>query len=172
MVALRNELLNSNDEMYLVQCCQSNNAQAQKMLYTKYVESMMILCLRYVNNEEDAREVLMDGFLNFFKHISTFTYQGEGSVRAWLKKIVVNQCLMHLRKRKMNFVPANDFTDYNAADSASDILGNLNAKEIIKVVQTLPDGYRAVFNLSVFEGKNHKEIGELLDISESTSKSQ
>ena len=77
--------------------CKDNNPSAQKMLYNKYVDSMMILCLRYVVNTEDAKEVLMDGFLNFFKNISGFTYRGEGSVRAWLKKIVVNQCLAHLR---------------------------------------------------------------------------
>lgn len=137
-----------------------------------HVESMMILCLRYIVNQEDAREVLMDGFLNFFKHIKTFTYQGEGSVKAWLKKIVVNQCLMHLRKRQPFFIQAKEFEQYDTVGTDDDVLGHLSVKEIIKLVHSLPDGYRAVFNLYVFEGKNHREIGELLAISENTSKSQ
>lgn len=132
----------------------------------------MILCLRYVVNQEDAKEVLMDGFLNFFKHIKTFTYQGEGSVRAWLKKIVVNQCLMHLRKRQPFFIQAKELEHYDTAGADDDVLARLGAKEIIMLVHGLPDGYRAVFNLYVFEGKNHREIGELLAISENTSKSQ
>src|ERR1700748_3032439 len=100
------------DEAALVKYCKDNNPSAQKMLYNKYVDSMMILCLRYVVNTEDAKEVLMDGFLNFFKNISGFTYRGEGSVRAWLKKIVVNQCLAHLRKSSPFFVAVKDQGQY------------------------------------------------------------
>jgi RNA polymerase sigma-70 factor (ECF subfamily) len=169
---LKIEALNSADEQYLVKCCQNNNSQAQKMLYDKYVQSMMVLCLRYIPGPEDAKEVLMDGFCNFFKHIGTFTYQGEGSVKAWLKKILVNQCLMHLRKRQPFFIQAKEISDYESAETDEDVLGQLTAKEILLLVHSLPDGYRAVFNLYVFEGKNHREIGELLGISENTSKSQ
>ncbi len=160
------------DEEHLIKCCKNNDAQAQKLLYSMHVESMMIVCLRYVVNPEDAREVLMDGFFNFFKNIDRFTYMGIGSPRAWLKKIVVNQCLMHLRKKQPFYVNSKDPELYDAPDVSENALDQLTVKEILRLVHDLPDGYRAVFNLYVFEGKNHKEIGALLDISESTSKTQ
>jgi RNA polymerase sigma factor (sigma-70 family) len=169
---LKIEVLNIADEQYLVRCCQDNNPSAQKMLYNKYVSGMMLLCLRYIVDQEDAKEVLMDSFYNFYKHIGSFEYKGEGSVSAWLKKIVINQCLMHLRKRQPFFAHAKEIEQYDISDDGEDALSQLSVKEIIAVVHSLPDGYRAVFNLYVFEGKNHKEIGELLEISENTSKSQ
>ncbi len=160
------------DEATLVKCCKDNNPAAQKALYDKYVEPMMIVCLRYVADHEDAKEVLMDAFLNFFKHIGGFTYLGDGSVRAWLKKITVNQCLMQLRKRKMYYAPGKEVEQYEHVDTGENALDYLNAKEIMAMIHTLPDGYRTVFNLYFFEGMNHKEISELLGISEGTSKSQ
>ncbi len=159
------------DEALLVKCCKDNNAAAQKMLYDKYVAAMMMTCLRYVIDQEDAKEVLMDGFYSFFKNINGFTYQGEGSVKAWLKKIVVNQCLMHLRKRKPVFI-SKEADQYENADTSENIFDYMNAKEIMKMIHSLPDGYRTVFNLYFFEGMNHREIGDVLNISENTSKSQ
>ena len=168
---MKGDALNNLDEALLVDYCKDNNAAAQKIFYNKYVESMMILCLRYVVNSEDAKEVLMDSFFNFFKNISGFTWQGEGSVKAWLKKIVVNQCLMHLRKRRSLLITGRE-DQFEYADGGENALDYLNAKEIMNMIHALPDGYRTVFNLYFFEGKNHREIGELLDISENTSKSQ
>lgn len=159
------------DEAALVKCCKDNNALAQKMLYNRYVESMMILCLRYVVNAEDAKEVLMDGFLGFFKNIDGFSYRGEGSVKAWLKKIMVNQCLMHLRKRRTVFTDGKEL-EILETSASENVFNYLQVKEIMKMIQSLPDGYRTVFNLYFFEGMNHKEIGALLEITESTSKSQ
>ncbi len=160
-----------NEEL-LVDYCKDNNATAQKILYHRYVEGMMILCLRYVVNQEEAREVLMDGFYNFFKNMRSFTYAGEGSTKAWLKKIIVNQCLMHLRKQKSFLIISKDSSEYDSKDSAEDPVEYLNAKEIMNMIHALPDGYRTVFNLYVFEGMNHREIAQMLDISEGTSKSQ
>ena len=164
--------LNNLDEALLVKWCKEHNAPAQKILYDKYVECMMILCLRYVVNSEDAKEVLMDSFFSFYKNIDGFTYRGEGSVKAWLKKIVVNRCLMHLRKRSSLFIANKDVEQFENTDSGEGVLDYLNAKEIMNMIHSLPDGYRTVFNLYFFEGKNHKEIGEMLEISENTSKSQ
>jgi RNA polymerase sigma factor (sigma-70 family) len=170
--SVKKETIQNTDEEYLVRGCQDNDPATQKILYNKYVEQMMILCLRYLTDQEDAKEVLMDGFYSAFRNINSFTYQGEGSLKAWLKKIMVNQCLMHLRKRRAVFV-STDIGHYEeVAVSASDTFGTLNVKEIMKLIQSLPDGYRTVFNLYCFEGKNHKEIAELLDVSESTSKTQ
>lgn len=169
---MKAEALNNMDEALLVKCCKDNNSAAQKILYGKYVESMMILCLRYIVDHEDAKEVLMDGFLNFFKNMDSFTYQGEGSVKAWLKKIVVNQCLMHLRKRRPLFITGKETEQYESAGNGENIFDCMNAKEIMSMIHALPDGYRTVFNLYFFEGMNHREIGEMLNISENTSKSQ
>jgi RNA polymerase sigma-70 factor (ECF subfamily) len=169
---LKKEALHTIPETELVNGCKDNNGQAQKALYNAYVETMMIVCLRYVVNHEDAKEVLSDAFFNFFKNINAFTYLGEGSLKAWLKKITVNQCLMHLRKRQPLFINSKEIETYEDTITNSNILDDLNIKEIMKLVQSLPDGYRTVFNLYVFEGKNHREIGEMLGISENTSKSQ
>lgn len=152
--------------------CKDNNPAGQKALYDKYVEAMMILCLRYVTDHEDAKEVLMDGFLNCFKHIGGFTHLGEGSLRAWLKKIMVNQCLMHLRKRRPFLASGKEIEQYDNRESGENVFDQMNAKEIMVMIHTLPDGYRTIFNLYFFEGMNHKEISELLGISEGTSKSQ
>ncbi len=166
------EFSNNTDEGYLVKCCKNNNPAAQKLLYKKYEGAMMILCLRYVVDYEDAKEVLMDGFYSFFKNIGRFSYLGEGSVKAWLTKILVNQCLSFLRKRKPIFSTGKDLDSYENKWAEENVLDNMNIKEIMKLVQSLPDGYRTVFNLYVFEGMNHREIGEMLEISENTSKSQ
>jgi RNA polymerase sigma factor (sigma-70 family) len=159
------------DEAGLVGHCKNNEAAAQKILYIRYAEDMMLLCLRYISQPEDAKEVLMDGFLSFFKNIGGFTYRGEGSVKAWLKKIVLNQCLSYLRKRNPVFIAAKDGQYEHVANNES-VLDHLTAKEIMRMIHALPDGYRVVFNLYVFEGMNHKEIGNMLGITESTSKSQ
>ena len=166
------ELIHSTDEAILVKRCKENDAAAQKMLYAKYAERMMILCLRYITNSEDAREVLMDGFLSFFKNIGGFTWRGEGSTSAWLKKIVVNQCLMFLRRRQPLFLSHNEMEQEEQIGYPENVHDYINAKEIMSMIQSLPGGCRTIFNLYVFEGMNHREIGELLDISESTSKSQ
>lgn len=165
-------ITDTTDEAYLVKCCKDNNPAAQKVLYSKYAEDMMLLCLRYITNQEDAKEALMDGFLSFFRNIGGFTYQGAGSVKAWLKKIVVNQCLMHLRKRQPFYQSGKEVEEYEDKDTGEDVLDHLSAKELLQLIHTLPEGYRAVFNLYVFEDMNHREIGELLNISEQTSKSQ
>jgi len=159
------------DEAGLVGYCKNNNAAAQKILYVRYAADMMLLCLRYIPQQEDAKEALMDSFLSFFNNIGSFTYRGEGSVKAWLKKIVLNQCLSYLRKRNPVFIAAKD-EQYEDIASNESVLGHLSAKEIMQMIHALPDGYRMVFNLYVFEGMNHKEIGDTLGITESTSKSQ
>lgn len=170
-ITLRINLSNKADEAQLVRRCKSNDAVAQRIVYNMYVEDMMILCLRYIRSVEDAKETLMDGFLSFFKNMGSFEYRGEGSMKAWLKKIMVNQCLMRLRKA-VSPETAYDETVHDVAEDDGNIFCKLAAKDILELLQTLPDGYRTVFNLYVFEDMGHKEIGALLGISENTSKSQ
>jgi RNA polymerase sigma-70 factor, ECF subfamily len=158
-------------EEKLVWQCKTNSAAAQKQLFAHYAEDMMLLCLRYVPQHEDAREVLMDGFLGFFNGIGSFVYRGEGSAKAWLKKIMVGHCLDFLRKKNPVFIPVTD-THIAGQSEWEGPVDQLSAKEILTMIHALPDGYRMVFNLYVFEGMSHKEIGAELGISESTSKSQ
>jgi RNA polymerase sigma-70 factor, ECF subfamily len=133
---------------------------------------MIILCMRYITIREDAREAMMDGFLACFRNIGRFNYQGEGSLKAWLKKIMVNECLMRLRKQTIIWEELDEVKHEGYSEYGEKVLDAINVKEIIGMVQELPDGCRTIFNLYVFENKNHREIAELLEISESTSKSQ
>lgn len=162
--------LGKDDEASLIKRCRQNNAAAQEHLYKLYAEDMMILCLRYIANEEDAKEVLMDGFCSFFRNIESFAWRGEGSVKAWLKKIIVNQCLMFLRK-KNHMVLVGDTVVFEDRIADTDILSGLTAKEIMKALHSLPDVWRTVINLYVFEEMQHKEIAALMGITENTSKS-
>ena len=160
------------NEVQLIEACKKEEPFAQRLLYNQYVERMYLLCLRYVGHAADAEEILSDAFLKCFKNINGFTYAGEGSIRAWLSKIVVNECLMFLRRKKQ-LVISIDVQDalQDTADDDSSI-SHLHVKEILKHIQQLPAGYRTVLNLYVFEDLSHKEIATMLNITESTSKSQ
>ena len=131
---------------------------------------MLMVCLRYVKHLPDAEELMLNGFYNFFRTIDRFVYSHEGSVGAWLKRIVVNECLMFLRKGdNLKLTEAEHAADVSADDTA---IARMNANEILQLIVALPAGYRTVFNLFVVEGYSHKEIAELLSITEGTSKSQ
>jgi RNA polymerase sigma-70 factor (ECF subfamily) len=169
---LKAQVLNNVDEAALVARCKQGSAVAQKEIFSQYAGETMILCLRYISHQEEAREVMMDSFMSFFKHIGSFTYRGEGSLRAWLRKIAVNQCLSHLRKKNHLTLSGKEPEYYEQLPSGDNILGQLTAKEIMHMIHALSPGYRAVFNMYVFDGMEHKEIAEVLGITESTSKSQ
>jgi RNA polymerase sigma factor, sigma-70 family len=155
----------------LVQACREVQAGARSMFYRRYAERILVLCLRYSGNREDAQELLTDVFVAAFERLHRFEYRGEGSVSAWLSRLAVNHCLMYLRKRKLQFeVLKEEHELYTGEDAAA--LAQLGAKELMALIHTLPQGYRTVFNLFVFEEMSHKEIAALLDISENTSKTQ
>jgi RNA polymerase sigma-70 factor, ECF subfamily len=162
-----------NDERSLVAGCQRNTPSAQKEVYNRYCDMLLLVCLRYTGNEEDAKEALMDSFLDAFRGIGSFRYTDEGSLGAWLRKIAVNRCLARLRRQKATtreLVPADEtqFADTGQAD----VLAQMSSRELLQLIRGLPPGYKAVFNLYVFEEMSHKEIAALLQISEQTSKSQ
>jgi len=131
---------------------------------------MMILCLRYIVNEQEALETLMDAWLSFFGNIDSFEWRGDGSTKAWLKKIVTNQCLMRLRKKRLPVVTPKDMPEH-VQSNEDDIIGHLAAKEILELLRQLPDMHRTVFNLCVFEDMSHHEVALMLGIPESTSRS-
>jgi RNA polymerase sigma factor (sigma-70 family) len=154
----------------LIREAKNGSAAAQKCLFDLLSDKMMLVCRRYVKTYEDAEEILLDGFYKFFKNLSLFGYHGDGSVYAWLKKIMINECLMFLR-RKHSFIIATE-KEPEEIPVIDDALNKLSASEILNLVMELPVGYRTVFNLHVIEGMGHNEIGRLLSIAEGTSKSQ
>jgi RNA polymerase sigma factor (sigma-70 family) len=154
----------------LIKEAKAGSSAAQKCIFDQLAERMMVICCRYVKSREDAEELLLDGFYKFFKALSGFHYQGDGALFVWIKKIMINECLMFLRKKNaFKIVTEEEACDVQLDDEALD---RLSAEEIFSLIVLLPLGYRTVFNLYIVEGMAHREIAELLGISEGTSKSQ
>ena len=154
----------------LLRKCKQNNIAAQRSLYEQYAGALFLVCRRYVKTDELAEEMLMNGFLKFFRSLDQFTYVNEKATFAWLKKIMVNECLMELRRENSFIQVGVDDIPEKADDD--NVLYRLDAAEIIKLVTQLPVGYRTVFNLFVLDEMTHKEIAVALGINEGTSKSQ
>ena len=152
----------------IIQKCKSQDRTGQKDLFEMYKDILFPICLRYVKNEEEAEDVFIEGFYKIFSKIEDF--KSEGSFEGWMKKIMVNESLMFLRKknRLRLMVELNDIDVPDVPESDDTI----DFEEFLNILQELPDGYRTVFNLYVIEGFKHREIAEILGISLNTSKSQ
>jgi RNA polymerase sigma-70 factor (ECF subfamily) len=154
----------------LLKACAKHQLMAQKQLFDLYARQMYILCRRYMRSNETAEEAMMNGFYKFFTSLHKFTYASEAATTAWIKKMMVNECLALLRKKEhlmmVSEAEAEDIADHPV------VLDDLQAEEIYLLVTRLPIGYRTVFNLYAIEGLGHKEIATLLNITEGTSKSQ
>jgi RNA polymerase sigma-70 factor (ECF subfamily) len=155
----------------LVKEAKAGSSAAQKCLFDLFGDKMMTVCCRYVKRREDAEEIVLDGFCKFFHHLPAFRYHGEAALYAWLKKIIIRECLMFLRKKNV-FSMLTETSVLENIPLAEEALDNLSANEIVSLIIQLPVGYRTVFNLYVIEGMDHKEIAEELGIAEGTSKSQ
>ena len=158
------------DDQIIIQGCLKGNRQAQSDLYQKYKSMLFGVCLRYASNHEEAEDILQDGFIAIYRDL--YQYRPVGALGAWLRKVMVNTALQHLRKKKKMFSQVSLEKVYHLEDRDTDIFGQFRAKALVGMLQQLPDGYRTVFNMYVVEGYSHKEIAEQLNISESTSKSQ
>ncbi len=158
------------DISQLIKEAKQGSTAAQKCLFDEMANKLLMVCRRYVKNREDAEEMMLNGFYKFFKNLSSFIYQGDAALFAWMKKIMVNECLMFLRKKSV-FTIASDLVAEEIS-LQEEALDNLSAAEIFNLIIQLPVGYRTVFNLYEIEGMSHKEIAALLNISEGTSKSQ
>lgn len=154
----------------LIKDCQLNNVAAQKCVYDRFAKQMFLLCQRYLRDEGTAEEVMMNGFLQFFQKIGQFQYINEAGTVGWMKKIMVNECLMQIRRGHSFLQVATD--DMPEMDAGDDIFARLGATEIFQLIMKLPPGYRTVFNLYAVEKYGHKEIAKMLGISEGTAKSQ
>ena len=158
------------DISQLIKEAKQGSTAAQKCLFDEMADKLLMICRRYVKNREDAEEMMLNGFYKFFKNLSSFSYQSDAALFAWLKKIMVNECLMFLRKKNV-FTMVSDAEAENISLD-EDLLDRLSAAEIFNLIVQLPVGYRTVFNLYEIEGMSHKDIAALLGISEGTSKSQ
>ena len=154
----------------LIKPCLQNNQRAQKILFDTHSPRLMGVCLRYANNRAEAQDMLQDGFIKIFQKLDSFS--GDGAFGGWMHRLVVNTCLDRIRKnKKMGFTVEieNESADWSVQEDA---LSQLRTKELLDLIQQLPEGYRLVFNMFAIEGYGHKEIAVKLDIAESTSKSQ
>jgi RNA polymerase sigma factor (sigma-70 family) len=158
------------DLQKLLDDCRKHKTVAQKQLFEHFAMQMFIVCRRYVQTDEIAEEVMMNGFLKFFQSLERFEYANDAAMAGWIKKIMVNECLMHLRANNSFLqISIDNFRDEPVDE---EIISAISAEEIFKLITTLPIGYRTVFNLAVIEKMPHQEIAKLLAISEGTSKSQ
>jgi RNA polymerase sigma-70 factor (ECF subfamily) len=159
-------------ESQLIKACLRGEALAYERLYQQYAPKMMVVCKRYVNDYEDAKDLLQEGFMKVFQELHRF--RNEGSFEGWVRRIMVNVSLEHYKKVVKPGHQLDDIsllTDHFQPIADQDIESHLSAEELLLLVQTLPPAYRMVFNLYVFEGFKHHEIAKQLGIGEGTSKS-
>ncbi len=156
-------------EANIIARCKKQDRIAQKALYEKYAPLFYTICLRYIKNTTEAEDLLVESFFKIFSKIDQ--YKGDGSFEGWMKRIVINESLMRIRKNNNLNLHVDIEKAYELKDEAK-ALSNIQYDEIIALIDELPTGYRTVFNLYVIEGYKHREIAEQLNISINTSKSQ
>lgn len=158
------------NDQELIQGCLHKNLTAQRELYDRYSPKMLAVCHRYAINREDAEDMLQEGFVKIFLQIGS--YEGRGSFEGWIRRIIVHTCINHLKRNKK----FNEHVDLAYAGDLmireDNIPAILQAKQIVECIRMLPLGYRTVLNLFAIEGYAHKEIAQMLEIEESTSRSQ
>ncbi len=162
-----------NIHQSLIDECRQGSRQAQYQLYKLYSKAMLNVAWRIVNNQSDAEDILQESFLSAFRNIQS--YKGDATFGAWLKRIVVNKAINHIRKRKLEMSDqelgqVDVVADDASMDNDPEVL--LSVERIKRAIPKLPDGFRAVLSLYLLEGYDHREIADILEITESTSKSQ
>lgn len=156
-------------EQELIKGCAKGDRAAQKALYDRYCRKMLVVCQRYARSTQEAEDILQEAFIKIFNSIKSF--RGEARLETWITRIIINTAL-NSQRQKLYLMPMVDVLEINLPEEAEISLASFNLSELIAMVQALPDGCRVVFNLFAIEGYNHKEIAEMLNISEGTSKSQ
>jgi RNA polymerase sigma factor (sigma-70 family) len=147
-----------------------NNAAAQEAFYDRFSPRMLGVCYRFAKSREDAEDMLQEGFIKIFTQLSQ--YRNEGSLEGWIRRVIVHTCINVLKKNK-KFADTVDITYAHGFHTNEDLVPSLlQAKQIVECIRSLPLGYRTVLNLYAIEGYSHKEIGIMLEIGESTSRSQ
>lgn len=159
----------SDTEERLLSECKKGKSQAQKAFYERFAPKMLGVCIRYIHDRAEAEHVMIGGMVKVFNKL--IQYQGEGSLEGWVRRIMVNESLMYIRKNKnmsleVEVEQADSTPDYRSLECS------LETADLMALIAELPVGYRTVFNLYAIEGYSHKEIAETLEINENTSKSQ
>lgn len=161
-------VINHNREKSLIDACMREERWAQKQLYESYYGKMMVVCMRYANTQEDASEIINEGFMKIFKNLHKYSI--GTSLESWIRRIMVNCAIDFYRKAaKFPMMEETDCLVYQESEQETP-LERCSAQDIMRMVQTLPHSYRAVFNLYAIEGFTHKEIADTLGVTESTSR--
>ena len=153
----------------LIKGCVKRDPHAQRELYERFSPRMLAICYRYARTQAEAEDILQEGFVKIFQNLHK--YQDKGSFEGWIKRIIINCAIDHIRKEKA-FSYSVEINDSVMEEGNANALDHLALQDLLKLIQQLPDGYRLVFNLYAIEGYSHAEIGKQLEISESTSRSQ
>lgn len=156
-------------ELVIIQECIEGKRLSQKCLYDHFAGKMLGVCMRYARDRAEAEDMLQEGFIKVFQNIGKFKH--EGSFEGWIRRIMIFTAINWFKQRSRKFQEDLDQEGFDAPYE-DDMVGKIAAKEILTLVQQMPEGYRLVFNLYAIEGYTHREIGELLGIAEGTSKSQ
>lgn len=161
------------EEQELAERCRQGDNLARKKLYEQFAGRMFGVCLRYAGDRETAQDLMHDGFLKLFDSFDKFTWRGEGSLKAWMDRVMVNTVLQYFRKNDVMSQPValDEMPELYEEPDAS-LVDAIPEKVLMQFVSELPAGYRTVLNLYIFEDKSHKEIARLLGINEKSSASQ
>lgn len=157
-------------DLQLIESCKKGNRAAQKILYDRLASRMFPVCMRYIGDRTAAEDVLQDGFVTLFTRLES--YKGEGSFEGWARRIFVTTALMNLRKKDALKMSDELETVRGMKTETTSQLQNIGYKELMKLVMSLPPGFRTVFNMYAIEGYSHKEIADMLGITETTSRTQ
>ena len=158
----------------IVKDCIAGKRQAQKLLFETFAPVMLGVCMRYCHDRDEAEDILQEAFIKVFQNLHSF--RGEGSLAGWIKRVIVNHAINYINKRnkiarheKIDEIKETEILDFNETVEFPD---EYNPALLLKLIQDLPEGYRTVFNLHIFEDYGHKEIAHILGITENTSKTQ
>ncbi|MBN1950509.1 MAG: RNA polymerase sigma factor [Bacteroidales bacterium] len=154
----------------IIELSKAGNQKAQYQLYRLYAKAMYNICCRMMNNQAEAEDLLQESFAEAFLKLDSFRY--ESSFGAWLKRIVVNKCINHMKKRRAQLVYTEHVPEADPSEDRDPETYELDVKKIHKAMEQLPEGYRVIFSLYLLEGYDHGEIAQIMGITESTSKSQ
>jgi RNA polymerase sigma-70 factor (ECF subfamily) len=156
----------------IIELSKAGNSKAQYQLYQLYAKAMLNICMRMLNNKEEAEDLLQDSFVDAFTKLDSFRY--ESSFGAWLKRLVINHCINWMNRKKVELTYPEDLANMDKTEDDPKDYEDIqyNVQRIYQAMEQLPNGYRITFSLYALEGYDHQEISEILGISESTSKSQ
>lgn len=159
------------DEQSLARLCSENDERAQEELYIRYAARLFTLCLRYSNSRDDAQDLLHDSFLTALEKMPTFTYRGSGSLYAWISKIAINLALAKISRYKLRLVLLTTKMSEVLPEPTDEELAHIPQEKLLDFISELPDTQRAIFNMHILDGYSHKEIAEMLTITERGSTS-